>query len=203
MEKLLKKGHSGIISQFHSIYAIETPFVHRDLQYILSQHQAIFNTHCGLTPSHNIHNDSIPLVPNSLPPDIRPYRHPFAQKNEIEKNVQELLEAGIIHPSANPYSSLIVMVLKKECTWRMCLDFRALNKPTIKDKFPIHVNDDLLDEFNGAQYFTKLDLRSRYHQISMKVEDIPKIAFRSHEGHYELLVIPFGLCNAPPLFKVS
>jgi hypothetical protein len=183
MEKLLKKGHSSVISQLDAIQAIETPPVPQDLQALLSKHQTVFSTPQGLPPSHGVHDHSIPLVPGSLPPNIRPYRHPFAQKNEIEKMVQELLTSRVIRPSMSPYSSLIVMVLKKEGCWRMCPDFRALNKLTIKDKFPILVIDDLLDELSGAQFFTKIDLRSGYHQIRMKEFDIPKMTFCTHEGH--------------------
>jgi hypothetical protein len=199
MEKLLKKGHSGVIAQLHAIQATETPSVPQDLQSILSKHQVVFSTPQGLPPSHGVHDHSIPLVPGSLPPNIRPYCHPFSQKNEIEKMVQELL--NIIRPSTSPHSSPVVMVLKKEGSWRMCPDLCALKKITIKDKFPIPVIDDLLDELSGAQFFTKLDLCSGYHQIRMKEADIPKTAFRTHESHYEFLAMPFGLCNAPSTFQ--
>ena len=119
MKKLLKKGHSGVIAQLHAIQATETPSVPQDLQAILSKHQLVFSTPQGLPPSHGVHDHSIPLVPRSLPPNICPYRHPFSPKNEIEKIVQELLNEGIIYRIMSPYSSLVVMVLKKEGSWRM------------------------------------------------------------------------------------
>jgi hypothetical protein len=113
MEKLLKKCHFGFIAQFHAIQKTETPSMLQDLQAILSKHQLVFSTPQGLPPSCGFHDHSIPLVPESLPPNIHLYHHPFSQKNEIEKMAKELLNAGVIHPSMSPYSSPMVMVLKK------------------------------------------------------------------------------------------
>jgi len=132
------------------------------------------------------HDHAIHLQPGSVPPNIRPYRYPYAQKSEIECMIQEMLEAGIIQPSQSSFSSSIVMVTKKDGSWCMCPDDRQLDKMTIKDKFPILVIHELLDELHGAIFFTKLDLRLEY---------LPKIAFRTHEGHYELSVMPFRLTN--------
>jgi hypothetical protein len=111
---------------------------------------------------------TIELEEGAKPIISPPYRHPRMFKDEIEKAIKELLAMGHIRPRNNPFSSLVVLVLKKDGTMRMCIDYRALNKKTIKNRYPIPRIDDLIDELHGAVFFSKIDLHSGYHQISIR-----------------------------------
>lgn len=174
MQHLLHKQSPGMLAHLCSIQAMPSKEVHPDLLQLLHTFDDVFMEPKGLPPFRS-HDHQIPLKPSAQPSNIRPYRYPYIQKNEIEKLVKEMMATGVIRHSVSPFSSPVLLVKKKDNTWRMCIDYRALNKDTIKDKFPIPIIDELLDELHGARYFSKLDLRSGYHQIRMHSKDIERL----------------------------
>lgn len=153
----------------------------------------------GLPPSREV-DHRIELFPGSSPPSRPTIRLSATELVELKKQLTELEAAGFIRPSKSPFGAPILFVKKKDGTMRMCVDYRALNRITIKNSYPLPRVDELFDRLQGARYFSKIDLRSGYHQIRIAPEDVPKTAFRTRYGHYEFLVLPFGLTNAPATF---
>ena len=173
----------------------------KDLGILLENYKDVFPEDLpnGLPPVRS-HDHPIDLEPNHKPPCRPVYRLSLSEQDEVTKQVKDLLDKGFIRPSSSPYGSPVLFVKKKDGTLRMCIDYRALNKITVKNGYPIPRVEDLLDRLNHATVFSKLDLRSGYHQLRIKESDIHKTAFKTHEGLYEFLVMPFGLTNAPASF---
>jgi hypothetical protein len=141
------------------------------------------------------------LIPGAQPVSIRPYRYSPKLKDKIEKQVSEMLQSGVIRPSSSAFASPIIMVKKKDFTWRPMVDYRHLNSLTVKTKYSLPLIDELLDELQGSSWFSKLDLRAGYHLIRLAPGEEYKTTFHTHHGHYEFLVIAFGLTGAPTTFQ--
>ena len=171
-----------------------------DIQLLLQQYADVFQEPSSLPP-HRSYDHAISLFPDAVPINSRPYHYSPQHKTEIEKQVKQLLADGFITHSHSPFASPVLLVKKKDGTWRFCVDYRKLNAMTIKNRFPMPIVEEILDELAGSTYFTKLDMRSRYHQIRMLPSDEHKTAFKTHQGHYQFKVMPFGLTNAPATFQ--
>ncbi|KAI3755174.1 hypothetical protein L1987_54969 [Smallanthus sonchifolius] len=153
----------------------------------------------GVPPDRQV-EFRVDLVPGTTPITKSPYRLAPTEMQELKKQLHELLDIGFIQPSSSPWGAPILFVKKKDGTMRMCIDYRDLNKVTIKNRYPLLRIDDLFNQIQGASYLSKIDLRSGYHQVKVTPRDVPKTAFRTRYGHYEFLVMPFGLTNAPVIF---
>nr|GFB20731.1 putative reverse transcriptase domain-containing protein [Tanacetum cinerariifolium] len=129
-----------------------------------------------------------------------PYRLALSEMKELSEQLQELSDKGFIRPSSSPWGAPVLFVKKKDGSFRMCIDYRELNKLTVKNRYPLPRIDDLVDQLQGSSIYSKIDLRSGYHQLRVREQDIPKTAFRTQYGHYEFQVMPFGLTNAPTVF---
>ncbi|KAI3827638.1 hypothetical protein L1987_01718 [Smallanthus sonchifolius] len=167
---------------------------------IVKDYPEVFNEDLpGLPPPRQV-EFRIDLVPGAAPVARSPYRLAPSEMQELSNQLQELLDKGFIRPSFSPWGAPVLFVKKKDGTFRMCIDYRELNKLTIKNRYPLPRIDDLFDQLQGSSFYSKVDLRSGYHQLKIQEEDIPKTAFRTRYGHYEFLDMPFGLTNAPAVF---
>jgi hypothetical protein len=166
---------------------------------VLKQFKDIFQEVPGLPRKRDI-DFSINLMPRAAPVSKDLYRMSTPELKELQLQLEELLNKGYIRPSVSPWGASVLFVKKKDGTLRLCIDFRQLNKVTVKNKYPLPMIDDLFDQLKDAKIFSKIDLRSGYHQVRIKDEDISKTAFRTRYGHYEFTVVSFGLTNGPVVF---
>ncbi|KAG7599514.1 Retrotransposon gag domain [Arabidopsis suecica] len=196
-ERMLEKGCEAYIATIttHEVGA------NAELKDILiaNEFADVFEAVSGLPPDRS-DPFTIELEAGTTPISKAPYRMAPAEMAELKKQLEELLDKGFIRPSSSPWGAPVLFVKKKDGSFRLCIDYRGLNKVTIKNKYPLPRIDELLDQLGGAKWFSKIDLASGYHQIPIEPSDIRKTAFRTRYGHYEFVVMPFGLTNAPAAF---
>nr|GEU50472.1 putative reverse transcriptase domain-containing protein [Tanacetum cinerariifolium] len=153
----------------------------------------------GLPPTREV-EFHIDLVPGAAPVARAPYRLAPSKMQELSNQMQELTDKGFIRPSYSPRGASVLFVKKKDGSFRICIDYRELNKITVKNRYPLSRTEDLFDKLQGSSVYSKIDMRSTYHQLRVRDDDIPKKAFRTRYGHYEFQVMSFGLTNASAIF---
>jgi hypothetical protein len=196
---------TDLLVQVFGLSAVQpecTTEVPADIQTLLSAFPQLTTPPTELPPQRTC-DHAIPLIEGAQPVNVRPYRYPPALKDEIEAQVDAMLTQGIIQHSTSPFNSPVLLVRKKDNTWRFCVDYRYLNSLTVKTAFPIPVFEQLMDELAGAHWFSTLDLLSGYHQIRMRPGEEYKTAFSTHVGHYEFHVVAFGLSGARERFRAQ
>ncbi|GJZ70667.1 putative nucleotidyltransferase, ribonuclease H [Tanacetum coccineum] len=195
--KLIRHGCEGYLTAIQDT-SRETSSL-KD-QPIVNEFQDVFPEELlGLPPEREV-EFTIELVPSAEPISKEPYHMEPLELQELKEQLQELLDRGFIRPSVSPWGALVLFMKKKDGSMRLCIDYKELNRVTIQNLYPSPRIDDLFDQLQGAKCFSKIDLRSGYHQLWVRSEDIPKTVFRTRYGHYEFLVMPFGLTNAPAIF---
>ena len=153
----------------------------------------------GIPPDREI-DFQIELAPGTEPISKAPYRMAPLELKELKVQMEELVSKGFVRPSTSPWGALVLFVKKKDGSLRLCIDYRELNKVIIRNQYSLPRINDLFDQLHGARVFSKIDLKSGYHQFKNKSKNVPKIVFRTRYGHYKFLVMPFGLTNAPAAF---
>ncbi|KAL0561626.1 hypothetical protein IC582_002066 [Cucumis melo] len=195
--KLLSQGTWGILASVVDTREVD---VSLSSESVVRDYPDVFPEELPRLPPHREVEFAIELEPGTVPISRAPYRMAPAELKELKVQLQELLDKGFIRPSVSPWGAPVLFVKKKDGSMRLCIDYRELNKVTVKNRYPLPRIDDLFDQLQGATVFSKIDLRSGYHQLRIKDGDVPKTAFRSRYGHYEFIVMSFGLTNAPAVF---
>lgn len=201
VQRASAQGAEIFLGHVRLVGNVETGEINPEVVALLEEFKDIFaDLPHGVPPPRAVDHD-ITLVSTSRIPARATYRMSHAELLELKKQLQALVEAGKIRPSISPYGAPVLFVKKKDGSMRMCVDYRGLNEITVKNHYPLPRIDELLDRLHGAQVFSKIDLQQGYNQIRINPDDVPKTAFSTRYGHYEFVVMPFGLCNAPATFQ--
>ncbi|KAI3774686.1 hypothetical protein L1987_49246 [Smallanthus sonchifolius] len=192
--KCLHKGHTAILALVTEQPSEEKKI--NDIPIVCNFPEVIPEYLPSLSPHRQV-EFQINLPLGATPIARAPYRLAPSELQELSTRLQELLDKGFIRPSSSPWGAPVLFAKKKDWTFRMCIDYRELNKVTIKNRYPLPRLDDLFDQLQGSSFDSKIDLRSGYNQLRVQDKDVSKTAFRTRYGHYEFMVMPFGLTNAP------